>query len=78
MQKQLGRKLNFDRALFAHKIVIHSTVVPHSWANPSHAILQYTNSLVNADSFYANFTNTTFQKIPIPHLTRTMKRKFLH
>ena len=38
----------------------------------------YTNSLVNADSFYANFTNTTFQKIPIPHLTRTMKQKFLH
>ena len=28
---------------------------------------QYTNSLVNADSFYANFTNTTFQKIPITH-----------
>ena len=22
----------------------------------------YTNSLVNADSFYANFTNTTFEK----------------
>ena len=38
----------------------------------------YTNSLVNADLFYANFTNTTFQKIPIPHLTRTMKQKFLH
>ena len=31
----------------------------------------YTNSLVNGDSFYANFTSTTFQKIPIPHLTRT-------
>ena len=30
-------------------------------------------SLVNADSFYA-----TFQKIPIPHLTRTMKQKVLH
>ena len=29
----------------------------------------YTNSLVNANLFYANFTNTTFQKIPIPHLT---------
>ena len=38
----------------------------------------YTNSLVNTDSFYMNFTNTTFQKIPIPHLTRTMKQKFLH
>ena len=30
--------------------------------------IEYTNSLVNADSFYANLTNTTFQKIPIPHL----------
>ena len=35
--------------------------------------IMYTNSLVNANSFYANlfyanFTNTTFQKIPIPHL----------
>ena len=29
---------------------------------------RYNNSLVSADSFYANFTNTTFQKIPIPHL----------
>ena len=38
----------------------------------------YTNSLVNADLFYANFTNMTFQMIPIPHLTRTMKQKFLH
>ena len=38
----------------------------------------YTKSLVNADSFYANFITTTFQKIPIPHLTRTMKQKFLH
>ena len=40
----------------------------------------YTNSLVNADSFYANFTNTTFQKEPrymyltqIPSLTHTKK-----
>ena len=33
----------------------------------------YTNSLVNADSFYENITNMTFQKIPIPHLTSTMK-----
>ena len=38
-----------------------------------HQILGY-----YADSFYANFTNMTFQKIPIPHLTRTMKQKFLH
>ena len=38
----------------------------------------YTNSLVNADLFYENFTNTTFQKIPIPHLTHIMKQKFLY
>ena len=38
----------------------------------------YTNFLVKADSFYANFTCTTFQKIPIPHLTCSMKHKFLH
>ena len=44
----------------------------------SHALSMYTNSLVNADSFYANFNNTTFQKVPIPHLTRPMKQKFLH
>ena len=29
------------------------------------------------DSFYANFINTTFIKIPIPHLTPTIKQKFL-
>ena len=40
--------------------------------------LLYTNSLVNVDSFYTNFNNTTFQKFPIPNLTRTMKQKFLH
>ena len=38
----------------------------------------YTKSLVNTNSFYKNFTNTHFQKVPIPHLTRTMKQKFLH
>ena len=32
----------------------------------------YTNFLVNMDSFYTNFTNTTHQKISIPHLTRIM------
>ena len=37
-----------------------------------------TNSLVNTDSFYANFTNTTFQKISICHLTQPMKQTFLH
>ena len=34
----------------------------------------YTNSLVNADLFYANFTN---KRNPIPRLTRTMKQKVL-
>ena len=41
-------------------------------------IYMYTKSLVNTNSFYTNFTNTHFQKVPIPHLTRTMKQKFLH
>ena len=31
-------------------------------------LYSYTNSLVNADLFYVNFTNMTFQKIPIPHM----------
>ena len=39
--------------------------------------LIFPNSLVTADSFYASFTNC-IQKIPIPHLTRPMKQKFLH
>ena len=34
-------------------------------------------SLVNANSFHANFTSVTFQKIPIPLLTQTKKQKFL-
>ena len=38
----------------------------------------YTKSLVNTNSFYTNFTNTHFQKVPISHLTRTMKQKVLH
>ena len=37
----------------------------------------YTNLLVKVDLFDANFTNTTFQKIAISHLTRTLKQKFL-
>ena len=37
--------------------------------------MKYTNSLVNADSFYANFTNTTFKKIPIPHLNFMFSKK---
>ena len=39
---------------------------------------KYTKSSVNVNSFYANFTNTHFQKVSIPHLTRTMKQKLLH
>ena len=45
----------------------------------------YTNSLVNADSFYANIINTTFQKEPrymylmrIPSLTHTQSTYFSH
>ena len=34
---------------------------------------KYANSLANADLVYVNFTNMTIQKVPIPHLTRTMK-----
>ena len=41
-------------------------------------IMIYTKFLVNTNSFYKNFTNTNFQKVPIPHLTCTMKQKFLH
>ena len=41
-------------------------------------LLMYTKSLVNTNLFNTNFTNTHFQKVPIPHLTRTMKQKFLH
>ena len=37
----------------------------------------YTKSLVNMNSFYTNFTNTHFQKVLIPHLTRTIKPKVL-
>ena len=39
---------------------------------------KYTNFLVNTDSFYENFINADFQKIPIPHITCPMKQKFLH
>ena len=34
--------------------------------------------LFKADLFKANFTNTAFQKIPIPHFTLPMRQKFLH
>ena len=40
-------------------------------------LLLYTNFLVNSDSFYGKFTNTTFQKIPSPHLTCIVKQKIL-
>ena len=37
----------------------------------------YANFLVTAGSLYANFTNKTFQKIPISLLTSIVKQKFL-
>ena len=47
-------------------------------ANGTDLIRQkYTKSLVNTNSFCTNFTNTHFQKVPMPHLTRSMKQKFL-
>ena len=63
------------------------TTVRHLWyffiivfteSNNKNKKMIYTKSLVNTNSFYTNFTNTHFQKVPIPHLTRTMKQKFLH
>ena len=38
---------------------------------------KYTKSLVNTYSFYKDFTNTHFQNIPIPHLTRTLCCKLI-
>ena len=38
----------------------------------------YTNSLMNADLFYAHLTNTTIQNVPTPHITCTMKQNFFH
>ena len=61
-----GKKTLFFKTIFA---CLASKIID---------VINYTNSLANADCFYANFTNTTFQKIPIPHLTHTMKQKFLH
>ena len=40
--------------------------------------LDLDNNFSNPDSFYENFTNTTFRKIPIPHLTPPMRQKFFH
>ena len=34
--------------------------------------LNYTNSLVNEDSFFTNFTSIAFQKVLIPHSTQTL------
>ena len=34
---------------------------------------QVSNSLVNTNLFYANLTNTQFEKVPIFHLRHTMK-----
>ena len=33
----------------------------------------YTNSLVNADLIYVNFSNNFFQKVPISYSTHTTK-----
>ena len=70
---------NFDRELEQIQTVQLIAFQSDLWANSKQLEgSKYTNSLVNADSFYANFTNMTFQKIPIPHLTRSMKQKILH
>ena len=45
--------------------------VAHNDLNPQivRSCCRCTKSLVNTISFYTNFTNTHFQKVPIPHLT---------
>ena len=52
------------------------------YSSLAHVGFNCTNSLVNADSFYMNFTNITFQKVPrfmylkqIPSLTQYTYRK---
>ena len=48
---------------------------------PDFQVYKYTNFVVNADSFYANFTYRTFQKIPITYLKVRMslwKNRFSH
>ena len=40
------------------KCTVHFTSAPYQQGRKQ----MYTNSLVNADLFYTNFTNTTFQK----------------
>ena len=40
------------------------------WPYENNVFLMNCNSLVNTDSFYTKFTNTTFPKVHIPHLTR--------
>ena len=80
------------RLVFFHNVLLYywyqisknwRPILPCSyfWTLAQYELLnspEYTNSLINADSFYANFTNKTIQKIPIPHLTRPMRQKFLH
>ena len=36
---------------------------------------KYTKSLVNTNSFYTNFTNKHFQKVPIPQLNTYYKKE---
>ena len=77
----LGNEALSERLLSNFLIQFHFgwvTWTVHNWFlhQSSQKGFQYTNSLVNADSFYSNFTNKTFQKIPIP--SRSMSQKFLH
>ena len=58
------------------------SLISYAWFHLSIKALQklirvqiYTNSF---NSFYANFSNTRFQKVPSPHLKLTIKQKFLH
>ena len=60
--------------LFRHSPELSLYIEMKSFLN-SHS---YTKSLVNTNLFYTSFTNTHFQKVPIHHLTHTMKQKFLH
>ena len=62
---------------FSRALLNLTDQIYHTFQGDQFSLL-YTNSLVNADLFYANFTNTSFQKIPIPHLTCTMTQKVLH
>ena len=57
---------------------LHSSPIPSCGTWISSCSKANTKSLVNTNSFNTYFTNTRFQKVPIPHLMPTMKQKFLH